>query len=332
MKKQILLYTTIYPDTAAAFISSLSALGSDGAVVRVNCPGGDPFSMYGMIAMSASTAGLDYAIDGQANSCAAYMAIANMGRGGSECLNVSTMVVHRAASWMEKYPEYYTDDVKAQLKAVNDNLRKILKDNIDEDDFKAVTTHTYDEVFDMSKRLDVRINSRQMKKLGIVTKVNALTAPRKKEILALANQYGIAAFSSDVDTNITTQTTQTTTFNNENMEPITTLAQLRAQYPLLVTEAETNAATTALANEKIRIAAWTPWAKADPAAVELGIKGNALPSPADVSNFQVKMLSPDFLARMKESNVDVQTEPAAGANKTEADLKVDAFLAEVNKV
>ena len=325
MKKQILLYQAIYPDTAAGFIEKLEA-STDGALVRVNCPGGDPYSTYGMIAMVNAMTGIDYCIDGQANSCAAYAVIGNMKAATSECLDVSTMVVHRAASWMESYPAYYTDQVKAELKAVNDNLRKILEDNIDDADFKKVTGKTYDQVFDMNGRLDVRLNAKQMKKLGIVTKVTPLTTARKKEIVAFAGQYGIAAFAENVDTNIESN------INTDIMEKeIKTLAELKAAYPALVLEAETAAITGAMTSEKERIAAWQQFAKIDAEAVTKGIEGGKAPSMIDISSFAAKALSPEVLEKMRKDNINAQT-TTVDSTKSAKDLEVEAFLNKVNNV
>ena len=323
MRKQILLYRAIYPDTAAQFITELSDNRACDLTVLVNCPGGDPYSTYGMIAVANKMDNVCYEVHGQASSCAAYMLAGSPNKAENTCLDVSVMVFHRAASWMEKYPDLYTDAVKAELEAVNANLRDVLEKGIGGDNFKRITGTSFDDMFAMDKRLDVRVSAKMAKKMGIVGKIVPISSKIKAEIEARASEYHIAAFAEGTNlANINSQ-------SNDDVMEITTLAALKAAYPVLVTEAENAAAATALANEKIRVEAWSAWNHVDAEAVKAGIASDKLPTPADVSNFQVKACSPDILAKMKEGNKQVTTDPG-GASKSAKQLELDAFMAEVN--
>jgi hypothetical protein len=277
-----------------------------------------------MIAMANENDNLTYEVHGQASSCAAYMVAGSANKADNTCLSVSAFVFHRAASWMEKYPEYFTDAVKAELQDVNTNLRAILEKSIGADKFKAVTGKTFDEMFDMSNRIDVRVTAKQALKLGIVGKIVPLSPKLKAEIESNASSYRIAAFAEG------TPFTNIESSNTPDMNEIKTLAELRAAYPVLVAEAENAAAITAIANEKVRVEAWSAWALVDPDAVAAGIASDKLPSPADTAKLQVKAASPDVLKRMIEGNANVQT-PAAPKG-TEAEAAIKNFLAEVDEM
>ena len=324
MEKLILLYRAIYPDTAAQFITELDANRANDVRVRVNCPGGDPYSTYGMIAMANSMDNVCYDVDGQASSCAFYLLAGSPNKAQNTCLTVSSMVAHRAASWMEKYPELYTDAVKAELEACNGNLRAIVEKGIGADNFKRVTGKSLDDMFDMTKRLDVRITGKQAEKLGIVGKVHALSAKRKTEIESYANQYHIAAFAEGVSTNIES--------SNDTVMEIKTLAELRAAYPTLVAEAENAAVVTAVANEKVRIESWSVFSLIDAEAVTAGIASGKTITEADRSKFAIKAMSPEILAKMRAGNQDVTTPGTGTATKSDNDLKLEAFMKEVNAV
>ena len=326
MKKPILLYSAIYPDTAAKFIGDLDACGDSDVRVLVNCPGGDPYSTYGMIAMANERDNLSYDVHGQASSCAAYMVAGSPNKADNTCLNVSAFIFHRAASWMEGNATYFTDAVKAELEEVNKNLRGILEKGIGADNFKKITGTSLDEMFDMSKRIDVRVNAKQAVKLGIIGKIVSLSSKMKAEIESNATKYHIAAFAEG------TTFTNIESSNDTVMEykEIKTLAELEAAYPTLVAEMKKTTTTEAIANEKMRIESWSAWALVDPEAVAKGIAGDKFPTPADTSKFQVKMASPDVLKRMIAGNANVTTPPAPAG--TEAKAKIDAFMAEVDEM
>jgi ATP-dependent protease ClpP protease subunit len=318
MAKQVLLYNDIYPYTAAQFLTDLEAAG-DGATVRVNCPGGDPYSTYGMIAVAAKS-NAKYEVDGQANSCAFFL-VASAGPENVECLTASSFVAHRASTWYEKYPDMMTDAMKAELKACNDTLRGIIEDNLPE--FETVMKVKLDDLFAMTyPKLDVRINAKQAKKMGLVGQVNPLTPTRKKEVEAYAQRFGIAAFSSTATTTNTKPTV--------DME-ITTLAELKAQYPALYDAAKAEGAlegsTATLATEKRRIAAWQAWEKLAPEATAAGIASGKFPDAADLSEMQAKAFTSGTLEAMKKDNAPI---PAPGETvidpkaKTETNLFMEA--------
>jgi ATP-dependent protease ClpP protease subunit len=313
MAKQILLYNSIYSSSAADFMGQLDMVGNKDCTIRVNCPGGDPYSTYGMIAKVTAMDNCRLSVDGMANSCAAYMVAAKASSKTTECLAVSTFVFHRAATWMEKYVDMMTPEVKAELENINAVLRGIIEDSCGAAAWQAVTGVSLDDMFSMDARKDVRINAEQAKRLGFVAKINPLTETRKTEIMALSNQYGIAAFAGPVEA-----TTTSTSQNTPVMAEIKTLAELEKQSPELHAEAMKAGAES----ERQRIRGWNAWAHVDAEAVKKGIESGERISPEDVSEFSAKACAPEFLEALKKGNVTVQTDKTGteGNQPTEADM------------
>ena len=314
MKKQILLYNNINPDTAANFINELEANKDNELVCRVNCPGGDPYSTYGMIAVADSIPNLKYHADGQANSCAFYLLAKAAIKGTSECLNFTTFIAHRASTWMEKYPDMMTPEIKSQLADINGDLRSIIENNLPE--FENVTGVTLDKVFSMEgKKLDVRINAKQAKKMGLVSKVNNINPKLKTEIVAWSNQYGIAAFADNSEININSNS------NIDTME-ITTLSEFKAQYPTIYAEAKAEG----IELEKNRIAGWEVWRKYDAKAVDLGIASNKEITSREISEFSAKAVAPEYLASLRAGNQNVTTSALAiNVDMTPEEKEIKAF-------
>lgn len=325
MPKQILLYGGIYSDTAAQFLTELEANKDNEPVVRVNCPGGDPYSTFGMIA-KACEIGACYQVDGRADSSAFYL-VANAGMDCVECLDVTTFVAHRAMSWMEDYPDNYPNAL-TEVKAVNVHLRGIIEKNLPK--FEEVMGVTLDKLFSMEGgtkgRIDVKINATQAKKMGLVGKVNKLTAKKKTEIKAFAEQYHIAAFSSEPSISAE---------NNNDMELITTLAQLKAQYPTLAAEAKTEGVTegraAGITYERKRISAWNRYRLVDAKTADTGIASGAEVDMDVVAEMSVKMASPAYLEAMKKQNTTVQTGEAETEAKTKEQLDAEAMIAAADK-
>ena len=196
--KEILLYNAIYDYSAEGFINTLEANKGNDIQVRMNCPGGNVLSAYGMIAkFTEHTAGKKVKVDGAAKSMGAYFCAA---ADEVECLNVSEFLLHRAAypSWIESDKNYFTDEMKQSLANTNQHLRGVLEAKVPAAKFKQVTGVSYDDMFSLDNRLDVSFNAEQAQKMGLVTRIVPLTGKIKQEVEGLAAMNGIAAFCGPV--------------------------------------------------------------------------------------------------------------------------------------
>ena len=181
---EIILYDSIYDWTAADFIKELETLKGQDVSVRVNTPGGDPYAVYGMIAkMNEMPKPVTIKVDGEAASCGAFMLCGK--NSINESLDVSTFLFHRAA-----FPSYIENDskkmesVKPVLIEQNQFLRGLLESKIPESKFKKLKGVSYDQLFSLETRIDVKLNASEAKQLGLISKIVSLTASAKQEIEA----------------------------------------------------------------------------------------------------------------------------------------------------
>jgi len=185
MAKQILLYNDIYDRTATDFINQLDAAANEDIEVRINCRGGSPQLMWGMLAkFQKHTKAKKLYVDGMAYSSGAYMCCYT---DDVEGLDVSTYLLHRAAvvaKWWED--EYATEDDMKRIAMINDNLRQALEAKIDVPRFEAITGVTMDRLFSLDDRVDVPLTAEQAKEIGLINRITKLTTAKKQEITALA--------------------------------------------------------------------------------------------------------------------------------------------------
>ena len=164
MKNLILLYFQIWDFIAMEFIQKLNEHEGEEVTVRINSPGGNVFAGWGMIAaITEFTGKITVKVDGVAASMAAYLVLflENV-----ECVDVSRFMLHPARGWVENdADQLLLDDVNKELKAK-------MKKKFNAETFENVTGHTIDDMF--KDNLDIWLNAKQAKKLGMVKKINRL--------------------------------------------------------------------------------------------------------------------------------------------------------------
>jgi hypothetical protein len=91
------------------------------------------------------------------------------------------------------------------LAARNQVIRKKLEAKINEEEFTKVTKKSFDDIFSMEDRLDVRMNAQQAKKIGLVDEIVKLNPVLRAEI---ENKYynDIAALAISDNSNTKTNT------------------------------------------------------------------------------------------------------------------------------
>ena len=171
---EILIYSDIYSFTAEAFINSINSIDGDSLVVRMDTNGGDPQSTFGMVAKFNEFDGDKLLkVDGRANSSGFFFVamVENV-----EALDVSEFVVHRAAypEWVES-SERFTDEMKANLKTINDHLKKAFEKKVDIKAFEELKGVKVKEIFSMDSRIDVKLTAKEAKKICLIKKINKLT-------------------------------------------------------------------------------------------------------------------------------------------------------------
>lgn len=307
MAKEIFLYTTIYNWTAESIISQIEDNMGSPIAIRCNCVGGDVKAGYGIAAKIMEHGDVTLKIDGSADS---MMFIIAMFAKKVECLNVSTFVMHRAAfaSWFNPSE----DDIKS-LKQMNDQLKKIALKKFDQDNFKAITGYTIDEVFDSEPRIDVEIDAKKAKKLGLVQEIKTLSP---SEIAAFNNLLQITAESIDKN-------------NNVNKNTVMNKDEIKLKFPDVYQAIVQEGIEKGINAERDRVEAYMVFNDVDPAAVKEGIsKGTAL-GAKEMAEFSRKQISAVQLENIKTDSPEGVITPQAENKKpqTEADKAKAEFEA-----
>jgi ATP-dependent protease ClpP protease subunit len=298
MAKELLLYYGLYNFTCEELIKSIDANMDEEIVLRVNSPGGDVFSSWGVFAKMIEHGNVTVKVDGLAASGAANLL---MYANKAESLDISRFLFHRANAYVD------TPEQQVWLDKINADLRKKLEAKVSADLFKEVTGHTYDEMFNPETRLDIWLDAKQMKKLGIISKITKLTPAIEKTM---------AEFSFKVAASMAEDTPPIPTKNPSNMTP----EEFKAKHP----EAYASIVKASTDAERRRVKAWMAYNSVDPAKVKDGIdKGEEV--TADVmAEMQVAMMAPEYLEKLKKDSAKSVTtaadpNPTAQTDKTKVD-------------
>jgi ATP-dependent protease ClpP protease subunit len=310
-KKELYLYSNVYSFIAEALISQMEEFKDSEIKMRMNTNGGDPQAAFGVIAkmVERRKAGqiTTIMVDGKAYSSGSFMLpFADK----VEALSVSDFIIHRAA-----YPSYYepTNEEKAALVKLNKDLRAALEIKVDALKFAAISGVTLDNVFDDSQRIDVRLTAQQAKEIGLVD-----------EIIDINDSSIAAAFG----TAIIFEALPTTTAQNKiEIQKQTTMKkeELQSKFPDLY------AATIqeGIAAENERVKSWMVFNDVDTKAVAEGIASGKSISPSEMTELTRKSVSAELLGKLKTESPNPVT--PEGADKTEKEKQMAAFVAEVEK-
>jgi ATP-dependent Clp protease protease subunit len=326
--KEILLYSSIYSYSVADFINAMEEAKGQDVRIRVNSPGGEVYYGYGAIAkINEHKKGKTIQVDGRADSFAAFMCCCAE---DVECLDVSTFLFHRAAfpEWIESSSERFTEPMKASLNQMNAQLRAFMEGKMKAEDFKKVTGVSYDDLFSLDNRLDVVLDAKQAKKLGLVSKVTAITPQKKAEIER--DVYAIAAQSvPDAPAAPAAESEPTPPTPKSNNPKTMTLEQLKRDHPEVYAEAVKAGVT----KERDRVEAFMAFVDVDPEAVAKAIEAGTDLSQKQMAEFSRKALSGQKLEAIKaDSTGDVKTDEApAGEPKTALQEQVDKFAETARK-
>lgn len=311
MLKDVLLYYPIYDWTSADIIRQMDLCAQDGSgmCLRVNCDGGDPLSGWGVIAKFAEFTGeKKIKVDGKAYSMAAY---ALCYADDVECLDVSEFIIHRAAysRYFENNPELFTAEAKESLNKTNKKLRAALEAKIDVAKFEQLKGVKLNQLFSLESRIDVQLDAKEAKAIGLVDRIVKITPQKKAEINSLGMR--IAARYIPVEEQETAYAEDTPTPSNQPVNKNTmTIEELKASHPALykqVVEASKK-------EEADRIGAWMVFADVDMEACKKGIADGSVLSATQMAEFNRKAIAAQSLKGLEAENAaPVSTKADAAA-------------------
>lgn len=328
MPKELLLYTPFYASTAMDLITKMEEIKSGDITIRVNSPGGSVSMAYGVFAKmrEKSKAGqkIHIKVDGIAASGAGNMLLF---ADSAEALSVSDFILHRAAA---DYEGDMTQEQKDYLLKVNTDLRNLLESKVSNDKFKEVTGHSVDEMFALDKRIDIRLNSKQAKDLGLIQKIVKLETSQD-----LAAYYGsnIELMAQKLDD------------NKKEAKPVNTAQkhmtkeELKSQHPSVYDAIVAEATDIASKRERDRVASLTAYIGVDEAFVKAKINDGTFLSEAERSDLSIKLVNAQFKGQEKkeiEAVIEKTPEPIVVAkvadSKVEASAEDNELEAEYKKI
>ena len=313
MAKEILIYGDINSDSATEFMNSMNDVIEDDIVVRVATDGGDPEYGFCMVAkFNEHPKGKKLKVDGKAYSMGTYLCLY---ADYVEALNVSQFLFHRAAypDWFEK-SDRFTEERKTNQNNVNASLRDAMEAKIDVPLFEKITKVTLDRLFSTEERVDVYLNAKDAKKIGLIDKVVNITPKKKAEIVALRMVAKNNLNQEDLEIEEEVELT------NKFM----TLTEFKIAHPELYAKV----LTEGVDQERDRVGSWLPFMTADTEMVTAAIKEGKTLSATAMSELNVKMFSAASLGAITASNpVAVSTSeveiPAGSAAVADAKKKAD---------
>ncbi len=329
---EILLYGPIWQESSVDFINAINEIEQgEGLRVRINSGGGDVMYGWGCIAKYKEFTGEKLvSVDGQAMSMAFFfLCYAD----NSESLDVSRFLIHRAAysKWYED--EYMTETDKASLTAMNADLERAFRNKVDVAKFEQITGVKVKDIFSMDSRIDVEINAKQAKQIGLISKINTITPTKSAEINAsmqrIAANYGMSFQQLDAQSG-NEKPVNAGNENNENanfkINNKMTIEQLRAEHPELVAQIS----ASAVKNERDRVGAWMKFMSVDAEAVTAGIDSGNEVSQTVMAEMMVKMGTQNTLNGVQATTegIKVETEKVDDLND-EKPNKVDAYKSSV---
>jgi ATP-dependent Clp protease protease subunit len=176
MPKPLLIYSAIYDYIAEMVVNLINDVPeNENLDVYVNSPGGSVFAGWSIIGVMQKRSGeTNMSVMGIAASMAAFMLLFADKREG---LNVSQYLLHRADGYVED------EDQQKWLDNINKDLRKQMEMRLKMDVFAEVTGVTMDELFDPKKRINVWLNAKQAKQIGLIDKIIKLE-PKQAESMS----------------------------------------------------------------------------------------------------------------------------------------------------
>ncbi len=282
MPKEILLYGGVNEFSATQFVKELDAAKDEDVVIRVNSQGGSPEDMFSMIGkLKEHTKSVLIKVDGAAYSAGLFFLNYT---DTSEALDVSRGVLHRAAypTWFEQ-SDLMTEARWEQLNSLNKDLRKGFENKIDIEKYNALGKPSLDEVFSNDSRIDVNLTAKEMKKIGLISKIVAITPEKRAEIDTMVVKMA-ASFKAELQE-------EEPLINNKM-----TKDEFKTKHPELYKEITDAAAAQAKSEELDRINSIITFVDVDPDKVKAVVSSGKNLSQAELVELTTKKVTANIKA------------------------------------
>jgi len=291
--RPLLLFSPIFSFTAERFVEQLLEVDpSEDQEYWINSPGGSVFAGHSMLgALNERTGKNNAKVFGSADSMIAFMLLF---MDNVEALDVSTFRMHRADGFVNN------DNDKDLLAKINKDMRSKMELKINSSIFKEVTGHSFDEMFDQSKRIDIDLSAKDAKKIGLINKIIRL---EPKQITAINENFvAFADFGNEVvaESQGSEAKSKTEIKVKQVKEIKMTKQELQEKHPEIY---------NAIRSEELeRVEAILMFSDIDLEACKTAISGGNNPGPKFFAEMQVKAISKNELkAEAEESTTEIQT-------------------------
>lgn len=305
MPKELYLYSPIYDFVAEDLISRIEESAGEDIVLRINSPGGSVFSGWGIIAkLKEATGKITAKVDGYAASMSAFMLLFI---DQVEALDTSSFILHRADMYVS------TPEDQAFLDNINKDLKKKMGAKLNFAKLKELKGVGIEELFDPKQRIDVVLNAKDAKAIGLINKINKI-APA--EVQALNDKYyQIAA----------TTAPPIHTPNNNTM----TIEKLKAEHPEVYNAIMLAGEKAGAQKELARVTSHLQYLDVDPKKVIEGItKGESLTAEQS-TEYTTLRISKNVLDKIEAAKPgSVKTSEVSVEEKTKTEKETNDFMSE----
>ena len=317
MDKKLLLFTPIFSYSAEYFVQKLNEIPSEQDVeIWMNSPGGSVFAGWSIIgAMSQRSGKHNIKVLGDASSMAAYMLLF---ADSVEAIDISNFTIHRADGYVD------TDEEKAFLARVNNDLRKKLEKKINSEVFKEVSGYSFDDIFNPETRINANLTAKQAKQIGLIDKVIRL---EPNQIAALEERFiGFHSFDTKESVNSQgseekeeTEQTETIEAEKDNLSinkksRKMTKEEIKAQHPEVYAEIQKEG----VSKEKDRVEAILEFVDIDPEACKKLIESGENPTAKFFAQMSRKGMAQNALKDSKDESTE-KTEVPKDEPKAQTD-------------
>jgi len=277
--KPLLLFAPLYDWVAQELVDKMNEVPENEDIeIWANCPGGRVFAGWSIIgAMQKRTGKCNMTIMGHAASMMIFLALF---ADNVEALEVSKFMIHRADGYVEN-PED-----QAFLDRINKDLRKQMEVRLNMELFEEVTGKNLDQIFDPKQRIDVWIDAKQAKKIGLINSIKKFTPQQTKAFNEKFVAFADFDFEqrSQEDNSQRSDNSNDTIIINQNNNKMTK-AELLAQHPELVEAIQKDAVSA----ERERVDAYLAFINVDKENVLKAVKEGKAFNNAVMAEMTVKM-------------------------------------------
>lgn len=336
MAKDILLYGTISEASAMFFNEQIEEAYEDDPetefTLRVNCEGGSPdYGMSIIEKINELDGKISIKVGAQAHSMALFM-LAYIDTSKAECIDTTQAVLHRAAysNWIENSVSFNGSIYQQMMVKTNKDLEKAFRAKADIELLEALPQFkdkdiTLKDIFSTDSRLEVLLSASDLKKIGLVSKVNKITPTRQLQMAAQMDKFKKCASLSDfrVAAKFEETVIETELTKNENMN----LSELKEKHFAVYAEA----IQAGIAIERDRVEGIMVFNEIDPAGVKAAIESGKPLSSKQSSEFALKNFNLNALKNIEADSVkgDLTTDEIEVKEKPEKQTEKEAFEASV---